>query len=89
MMIRLIQKLADDDFRSWLDTLLNGEKTMVWIRPGKQDAYSLMIHTGYLAVLKKNLLADGSLLCDVSLQNQKVVAMLQRGRMRRCILKSQ
>lgn len=89
MMVRLIQKLVDDDFRSWLDPLLNGEDTMIWIRPGRQDIYLLMIHAGYLAITKKLLLADGSLLCDVSLQNQKVVAMLQEGRMRGCILKSQ
>ena len=79
MMVRLIQKLVDDDFRSWLDPLLNGKTAMVWVRPGRQDIYLLMIHAGYLAITKKILLADGSLLCDVSLQNQKVVAMLQEG----------
>lgn len=40
-----------------------------------QKIYSLLLVTGYLKVLKKELQADGSYLCEVSIPNKEIAAV--------------
>ena len=79
-----VLKIATDDITEKLYSLLQGERVIVRIDQnvvypslGEDSAniYSLLLVAGYLRIQKKELQADGSYLCEVSIPNREIVAV--------------
>lgn len=79
-----VLKVATDDITERLYSLLQGERVIARIdqnvvyRSLSEDPaniYSLLLVTGYLKVPKKELQADGSYLCEVSIPNREIAAV--------------
>lgn len=79
-----VLKVAADDIMERLYALLQGERVIARIdqnvvyrslseEPG--NIYSLLLVAGYLRILKKELQADGSWLCEVSIPNREIGAV--------------
>ena len=79
-----VLKVAADDVIERLYALLQGERVIARIdqnvvyrslseEPG--NIYSLLLVAGYLKILKKELQADGSFLCEVSIPNREIAAV--------------
>ncbi len=79
-----VLKVATDDITERLYSLLKGERVIARIdqnvvyRSLSEDPvniYSLLLVAGYLKALKKELQADGSYLCEVSIPNREIAAV--------------
>lgn len=79
-----VLKVATDDITERLDSLLQGERVIARIdqnvvyRVLSEDPaniYSLLLVAGYLKTPKKELQADGSYLCEVSIPNREIAAV--------------
>ena len=79
-----VLKVATDDITERLFALLQGEtvvakidQTIVYRVLSKEPAniYSLLLVAGYLKTPKKELQADGSYLCEVSIPNREIAAV--------------
>ena len=79
-----VLKTADDDITERLFALLQGERVIARIdqnvvyRSLSEDPgniYSLLLVAGYLKTPKKELQADGSYLCEVSIPNREIAAV--------------
>ena len=79
-----VLKIATDDITEKLYSLLQGERVIaridqnvVYPSLGEDSAniYSLLLVAGYLKIQKKELQADGSYLCEVSIPNREIVAV--------------
>ena len=79
-----VLKIATDDITEKLYSLLQGERVIaridqnvVYPSLGENSAniYSLLLVAGYLRIQKKELQADGSYLCEVSIPNREIVAV--------------
>ena len=77
-------KVATDDITERLYSLLQGERVIAQIdqnvvyRSLSEDPaniYSLLLVAGYLKTPKKELQADGSYLCEVSIPNREIAAV--------------
>lgn len=79
-----VLKVATDDITERLHSLLQGERVIARIdqnvvyRSLSEDSaniYSLLLVAGYLKTPKKELQADGSYLCEVSIPNREIAAV--------------
>ena len=79
-----VLKVATDDITERLYSLLQGERVIAKIdqnvvyRSLSEDPaniYSLLLVAGYLKTPKKELQADGSYLCEVSIPNREIAAV--------------
>jgi hypothetical protein len=79
-----VLKVATDDITEKLYSLLQGERVIARIdqnvvyRSLSEDPaniYSLLLVAGYLKTPKKELQADGSYLCEVSIPNREIAAV--------------
>ena len=79
-----VLKVATDDITERLYSLLQGERVIARIdqnvvyRSLSEDPaniYSLLLVAGYLKTPKKELQADGSYLCEVSIPNREIAAV--------------
>ena len=79
-----VLKTATEDITERLYTLLQGEMVIARIdqnvvyRSLTEDPaniYSLLLVAGYLKVPRKDLQADGSYLCEVSIPNKEIAAV--------------
>lgn len=79
-----VLKVATDDVTEKLFSLLQGrpviariDQTIVYRSLTKEPAniYSLLLVAGYLKATKKQLQADGSYLCEVSIPNKEIAAV--------------
>lgn len=79
-----VLSVATEDVTRKLYALLQGERVIARIDPNvvykslgeePENIYSLLLVTGYLKVLKKELQADGSYLCEVSIPNKEIFAV--------------
>ncbi len=79
-----VLKIATDDITEKLYSLLQGERVIaridqnvVYPSLGQDSAniYSLLLVAGYLRIQKKELQADGSYLCEVSIPNREIAAV--------------
>ncbi len=79
-----VLKAATDDITERLHSLLQGERVIAKIdqnvvyRSLSEDPaniYSLLLVAGYLKTPKKELQADGSYLCEVSIPNREIAAV--------------
>ena len=79
-----VLKVATDDITERLYSLLQGERVIAQIdqnvvyRSFSEDPaniYSLLLVAGYLKTPKKELQADGSYLCEVSIPNREIAAV--------------
>lgn len=79
-----VLKTATDDITERLYALLQGERAIVRIdqnvvyRALSEDPaniYSLLLVAGYLKILKKELQADGSYLCEATIPNREIAAV--------------
>ena len=79
-----VLKVATDDITERLYSLLQGERVIAQIdqnvvyRSLSEDPaniYSLLLVAGYLKTPKKELQADGSYLCEVSIPNREIAAV--------------
>ncbi len=79
-----VMKVATDDITERLYALLQGERVIARIdqnvvyRSLAEDPaniYSLLLVAGYLKTPKKELQADGSYLCEVSIPNREIAAV--------------
>ncbi len=79
-----VLKVATDDITERLYSLLRGERVIARIdqnvvyRSLSEDPaniYSLLLVAGYLKTPKKELQADGSYLCEVSIPNREIAAV--------------
>ena len=79
-----VLSVATEDVTQKLYALLQGERVIARIDQNvvykslseePENIYSLLLVTGYLKVLKKELQADGSYLCEVSIPNKEVSAV--------------
>ena len=79
-----VLKVATDDITERLYSLLQGERVIAQIdqnvvyRSLSEDPaniYSLLLVAGYLKIPKKELQADGSYLCEVSIPNREIAAV--------------
>lgn len=79
-----VLKVATDDITERLHALLQGERVVARIdqnvvyRSLSEDPtniYSLLLVAGYLKTPKKQLQADGSYLCEVSIPNKEIAAV--------------
>ncbi len=79
-----VLKVATDDITERLHALLQGESIIARIdqnvvyrdlseEPG--NIYSLLLVAGYLKISRKELQADGSYLCEVSIPNKEIAAV--------------
>lgn len=77
-------KVATDDITERLYALLQGKRVIARIdqnviyRSLAEDpanVYSLLLVAGYLKILKKELQADGSYLCEVSIPNREIAVV--------------
>lgn len=76
-----VLSVATEDITQKLYALLQGERVIARIDQNvvykslseePENIYSLLLVTGYLKVLKKELQADGSYLCEVSIPNKEI-----------------
>ncbi len=81
-----VLKIADDDITERLHSLLQGERVIARIdqnvvyRSLSEDPaniYSLLLVAGYLKTPKKELQADGSYMCEVSIPNREIAAVFK------------
>ena len=79
-----VLKAATDDITEKLYSLLQGERAIARIdqnvvyRSLSEDPaniYSLLLVAGYLKILRKELQADGTYLCEVSIPNREIAAV--------------
>lgn len=79
-----VLKVATDDFTERLFVLLQGERVIARIDQNvvyrsllddPVNIYSLLLVAGYLKTPKKELQADGSYLCEVSIPNREIAAV--------------
>lgn len=79
-----VLSVATEDVTQKLYALLQGERVIARIDQNvvykslneePENIYSLLLVTGYLKVLKKELQADGSYLCEVSIPNKEISAV--------------
>ena len=79
-----VLSVATEDITQKLYALLQGERVIARIDQNvvykslseePENIYSLLLVTGYLKVLKKELQADGSYLCEVSIPNKEISAV--------------
>ena len=79
-----VLKTTTDDITEKLYALLQGEKVIARIdqnvlyralNDDPANIYSLLLVAGYLKVLRKELQADGSYLCEVSIPNKEIAAV--------------
>ena len=79
-----VLKVATDDITERLYALLQGERIIARIDQNvvysslteePANIYSLLLVAGYLKVPKKELQADGSYLCEVSIPNREIAAV--------------
>lgn len=75
--------MATDDVTEKLYSLLKGEKVIARIDQNvvyrslsedPENIYSLLLVAGYLKTPKKELQADGSYLCEVTIPNREIAA---------------
>ena len=76
--------IATDDIIEKLYALLRGEKVIARIDQNvvyrslmeePANIYSLLLVAGYLKIIKKELQADGTYLCEVSIPNREIAAV--------------
>ncbi|HCE79041.1 MAG TPA: hypothetical protein DEP61_09645 [Lachnospiraceae bacterium] len=81
-----VLKAATDDITGQMYSLLQGRKVAARIDPNvvyrsltKEPAYiyTFLLVAGYLKTTKKELQADGSYLCEVSIPNREIAAVYQ------------
>ncbi len=79
-----VLKVATDDITEKLYSLLKGEKVIARIDQNvvyrslsedPENIYSLLLVAGYLKTLKKELQADASYLCEVTIPNREIAAV--------------
>lgn len=79
-----VLKIATDDVTERLYSLLQGERVVARIEQNvvyrslseePANIYSLLLVAGYLKTPKKELQADGSYLCEVSIPNREIAAV--------------
>lgn len=79
-----VLSVATEDVTRKLYALLQGKRVIARIDPNvvykslgeePENIYSLLLVTGYLKVLKKELQDDGSYLCEVSIPNKEIFAV--------------
>lgn len=79
-----VLKAAADDVQEKLFLLLQGERVVARIDPNvtyksleedPDNLFSLLLLTGYLRTLKKELQRDGSWLCEVSIPNREIAVV--------------
>lgn len=79
-----VLKIATDDITEKLYSLLQGERVIARIDQNvvyrslsedPENIYSLLLVAGYLRISKKELQADGSYLCEVSIPNREIAAV--------------
>jgi hypothetical protein len=79
-----VLKVATDDITESLYSLLQGERVIARIdqnvvyrslSENPANIYSLLLVAGYLKTPKKELQADGSYLCEVSIPNREIAAV--------------
>ena len=79
-----VLKTATEDITDRLYALLQGERVIARIDQNvvyrslseePANIYSLLLVAGYLKILKKELQADGSYLCEVSIPNREIAAV--------------
>ena len=79
-----VLKIATDDITEKLYSLLQGERVIARIDQNvvyrslaedPSNIYSLLLVAGYLKTPKKELQADGSYLCEVSIPNKEIAAV--------------
>lgn len=79
-----VLSVATEDIAQKLYALLQGERVIARIDQNvvykslseePENIYSLLLVTGYLKVLKKELQADGSYLCEISIPNKEISAV--------------
>ena len=79
-----VLKVATDDVTDRLYSLLQGQRVIARIDQNvvyrslledPENIYSLLLVAGYLKTLKKELQADGSYLCEVSIPNREIAAV--------------
>lgn len=79
-----VLKTATDDITERLFALLQGERVIARIDQNvvyrslsddPANIYSLLLVAGYLKTSKKELLADGSYLCEISIPNREIAAV--------------
>ena len=79
-----VLKVATDDVTEKLYSLLKGEKVIARIDQNvvyrslsedPENIYSLLLVAGYLKTPKKELQADGSYLCEVTIPNREIAAV--------------
>jgi hypothetical protein len=79
-----VLKVVTDDITERLYSLLQGERVIARIDQNvvyrslseePTNIYSLLLVTGYLKTPKKQLQADGSYLCEVSIPNREIAAV--------------
>lgn len=79
-----VLKVATDDITERLHSLLQGERVIARIDQNvvyrslsddPANIYSLLLVAGYLKTPKKELQADGSYLCEVSIPNREIAAV--------------
>ena len=79
-----VLRAATDDISEKLYTLLQGESVVARIDQNvvyrslseePANVYSLLLEAGYLKALQKELQADGTYLCQISIPNREIVAV--------------
>lgn len=79
-----VLKVATDDVTEKLYSLVKGEKVIARIDQNvvyrslledPENVYSLLLVAGYLKTLKKELQADGSYLCEITIPNREIAAV--------------
>lgn len=79
-----VLKVATDDITEKLYSLLKGEKVIARIDQNvvyrslsedPENIYSLLLVAGYLKTLKRELQADASYLCEVTIPNREIAAV--------------
>lgn len=79
-----VLSVVTEDVTQKLYALLQGERVIARIDQNvvykslseePENIYSLLLVTGYLKVLKKELQADGSYLCEISIPNKEISAV--------------
>ena len=82
-----VLKIATREITETLYSLLRGEQVVAridqsvayrMISEDPSNIYSLLLVAGYLKTLKKELQADGTYLCEVSIPNREVAAVYKR-----------
>lgn len=82
-----VMRVATDDITERMYTLLQGESVIARIDQNvvyralaedPENIYSLLLVAGYLKAQKKDLQADGSYLCEVTVPNKEIAAIYKR-----------